>query len=388
MSRLDPAEDREARIRLASLLDPDQPRLLDLLAHHRPAEALARLAADGRVDLTSDPVAVAASGRSGNSPTERFGDSGQDHRVLVPGDPEWPTGLADLATIASDATTSYGPPPVAALCLWVRGSLPAGPTLATAVTVTGSRAATDYGRYVAGAIAFELVEHGRPVVTSGALGVDAAVLRGALAVPGPAIAVLPGGVDVRYPLANADLLDRVATHGLLLSAFPPGQQPTRNRFLWNARLLAALTSGTVIVEAGLRSRAQLTLDTAHTLGRVMMIVPGPVTSAASRGCHAALRRYPHARLVTDGREVLADLSTLLPVAALRPGDIINLHADAIADPDGARPDHLARLTVRSTWTDDAEGADQVVEFEELSGMTFPITHRVQVINRAPFLAGD
>ena len=133
-------------------------------------------------------------------------------------------------------------------------------------------------------------------------GIDGAAHRAALAAEGVTVAVLAGGVDVLYPAGHSALLHRVTRRGLLLSEYPPGIRPARHRFLTRNRLVAALSSATVVVEAGIRSGAASTAAWARGLGRVVCAVPGPVTSIASAGCHALIRSG--AELVTRADEIV------------------------------------------------------------------------------------
>nr|WP_277355798.1 DNA-processing protein DprA [Cellulomonas hominis] len=101
--------------------------------------------------------------------------------------------------------------------------------------------------------------------------------------------ILANGVDRPYPVGHRDLLDCVADVGLLVSEVPPGAVPTRHRVIARARLMAALSSASVIVEAGARSGSLLVAQRAGELGRRVGAVPGPVTSAVSVGPHRLLR---------------------------------------------------------------------------------------------------
>jgi DNA processing protein len=191
-----------------------------------------------------------------------------------------------------------GPP----LGLWVKG-----PTrldrLGRAVAVVGARSATTYGTEVAAGIAATLVRAGHPVVSGAAFGIDQAAHRGALGVDGSDIAVLACGVDRAYPLAHSDLLDHLGRTSAVIAEVPLGCAPTRGRFLSRNRLIAALTRGTVVVEAAARSGALNTASWATRLNRHLMAVPGPVTSAQSQGVHELIRTGA-ASLVTRGEEVL------------------------------------------------------------------------------------
>jgi DNA processing protein len=148
-------------------------------------------------------------------------------------------------------------------------------------------------------------------VSGGAFGIDAVAHRGALAGGGVSVIVSAGGLDQPYPRANARLFDAVAESGLLISERPPGSAPHRHRFLTRNRLIAAFSAGTVVVEAAARSGALNTAAHCQVLGRALMAVPGPVTSAMSVGCHQLLRReVAPAVLVTGVQDVLAIVGSM------------------------------------------------------------------------------
>lgn len=166
--------------------------------------------------------------------------------------------------------------------LWVNGNtdLLRGDA-ADRVTITGARAATGYGTFVAEEIASGLSEKGRTVVAGAAYGIEGSAHRAALAGGGSTIAVMASGIDRPYPAAHNQLLERIAQRGLVISEVPPGSAPTRQRSTDRARLQAALSGATVIVEAGAHSGSMRTAQEAQDLGRIVGAVPGPVTSAAS-----------------------------------------------------------------------------------------------------------
>lgn len=218
-------------------------------------------------------------------------------RFLIPGDDEWPTRLTDLAR-GQEVQLRGGVP----LGLWTRGPLRLS-DLPPSVAVVGSRSATTYGAGVAADIAAVLTRAGMPVVSGAAFGIDQAGHRGCLAAGGPTVAVLACGPERAYPAAHRPLIDHIGEQGLVVSEVPPGCAPTRIRFLSRNRLIAALTVGTVIVEAAVRSGALNTANWAGKLNRVLMGVPGPVSSAPSQGVHQLIREGA-ATLVTSGRDVL------------------------------------------------------------------------------------
>lgn len=208
--------------------------------------------------------------------------------LLLPGDVEWPITLDDLGDHA---------PAV----LWVRGdtsTLSAGSRAA----MVGARAATAYGDSVAAEIAGDLAATGTVVVSGGAYGIDGAAHRAALGVGGGTVAFLAGGVDRAYPAGHQELFARIRASGALVSELPCGAAPTKFRFLSRNRLIAALGAATVVVEAGWRSGSLNTAGHASSLGRPLGAVPGPVTSAASAGCHRLMREYD-AQCVTNAAEV-------------------------------------------------------------------------------------
>ncbi|BCW63504.1 DNA processing protein DprA [Arthrobacter sp. StoSoilB22] len=200
-------------------------------------------------------------------------------RLIVPGDELWPEQLEGLGLQEP-------------LCLWWRGGEQPLPSVGQAIALVGSRDSTSYGASVTGDFAYGLAQRGFTVVSGGAYGIDAHAHRGALrggVASVPTIAVMAGGVDRFYPSGNEDLLRAVSTQGAVLSEVPPGSAPTRYRFLQRNRIIAALASVTVVVEARWRSGALNTAHHAETIGRVVAAVPGSIHSANSAGCHRLLR---------------------------------------------------------------------------------------------------
>ena len=220
-------------------------------------------------------------------------------RLITPDDDEWP----------HLAFRAFGGEPVRAkdqgrapLALWLIGPLRLDEVAWRAAAIVGTRASSGYGEHMAAELAAGLVERDVAVVSGGAYGIDGAAHRAALAADGSTVAVLAGGVDILYPAGHSALLHRVSSTGLLVSEYPPGVRPARHRFLTRNRLVAALSSATVVVEAGVRSGAASTAAWARALGRVVCALPGPVTSTASAGCHALIRSG--AELVTRAEEVV------------------------------------------------------------------------------------
>ena len=232
------------------------------------------------------------SARLGEVPSEPELDAWwrDDTRLVIPGDMEWPSQL----DVLGDARP-WG--------LWVRGRADLRYACLRSVSVVGTRAATAYGAHVCGEFAAALAGKGWTIVSGGAFGIDSWAHLGAIAVAGATVAVLPCGVDRAYPLAHERLFRSIRECGALVSEWPPGRTPTKPGFLVRNRVIAALSRGTVVVEAALRSGALNTARHAHDQGRPLMAVPGPVTSAQSAGCHETIREWG-AVCVTSARDVM------------------------------------------------------------------------------------
>ena len=327
-----------ARAALTYLAEPADRRLAQLIRVHGAVVTLAAIKS-GRL-LGTTGLAGNAAGPAIKAAMERwrtrlpelptpeevlaFGASGI--RLVCPGDPEWPGQLADLADDQPYA-------------LWLRGNADLRFGCLRSVAIVGSRAATAYGSYVAAEFAASVAARGLAVVSGGAFGVDAAAHRGALAADGVTIAVLACGVDVPYPAAHAELFDAIAAQGVLVSEWPPARRVSRLRFLVRNRMIAALATGTLVVEAGERSGAVNTARYARDLRRRLMAVPGPITSDLSAGCHQIIREW-QGTLVTSAAEVIEHLSPVgEPGPAARrgsgraalPRDLLDLESARVLD---------------------------------------------------------
>ena len=215
-------------------------------------------------------------------------------RILTLGDADYPAGLLH----------TEDPP----LMLYLMGELdrpwPAG------IAVVGSRNPTPQGLANARQFSRSFAQAGFTVVSGLALGVDAAAHEGALdaAAAGrlATIAVVGTGLDRVYPRQHLELAHRVAQHGLLVSEYPLGTPPLPPNFPKRNRIIAALSQGTVVVEAALRSGSLITARQAAEQGRDVFAIPGSIHSPQSRGCHALLKQG--AKLVETAQDVLEELS--------------------------------------------------------------------------------
>ncbi|PSK95661.1 DNA processing protein [Murinocardiopsis flavida] len=318
-------DDAAARACLSAAVEPGDPVLGALLAEHdatvvwdslRTGRPLRRPA-----DAAPGPFATRVrrwSARAAATVAESLLASADDLglRLIPPGGPEWPGQLDDLADRRP-------------VCLWVRGSHDLRFACLRSVAMVGSRAATGYGLHVAADLGCALAEHTWTLVSGGAYGIDAAAHRGALAGGAPTVAALACGLDIAYPRGHENLFADIAARGVLVSEHPPGTAPTRRGFLVRNRLIAALSAGTVVVEAGLRSGAMSTAAHTRDLCRALMAVPGPVTSALSAGCHRLLRDY-QAVCVTCAADIIEQVGHV--GSDLRAGGGSGLSRDLL-DPD-------------------------------------------------------
>jgi DNA processing protein len=291
--------DRDARLGLSAVTEPGDPQIAAAIQHYGMEGTWDRLINGQLPDALGFAVNQARDFQAERT-LELAAHAGA--RFIVPGDPEWPVQLADLTDdhlIRDRGGTPLG--------LWVAGGGNLAELSSRSVTIVGSRACTTYGEVVATELAHQLSVAGHTVVSGGAYGIDAAAHRGALAAGTPTVVVLASGVDRPHPPAHRQLFSRVAERGVIVSEVEPGAYPTRARFLARSRILAALSQGTVLVEAGARSGALDTVRWARQLARVVGVVPGAIGSLHSRAPHELIRNG-EARLM----DCAADLLSVLP----------------------------------------------------------------------------
>ncbi|MEO7939466.1 MAG: DNA-processing protein DprA [Burkholderiaceae bacterium] len=179
------------------------------------------------------------------------------------------------------------------------------------IAIVGSRNPTPQGATNARQFARALAEHGLSIVSGLAVGVDGAAHEGALDSGATkagwpvTIAVVGTGLDRVYPRRHHDLARRIASHGLLVSEYPIGTPPLAANFPRRNRIIAALSQGTLVVEAALQSGSLITARLAVEQGRDVFAIPGSIHSPQSRGCHALIRQG--AKLVESAQDVLEEL---------------------------------------------------------------------------------
>jgi DNA processing protein len=214
--------------------------------------------------------------------------------VAESGDAEYPASLDDLDD----------PPPH----LWYLGDPSiVGASAPPAVAIVGTRRTTAYGERVTAELATALARAGATIVSGMALGIDAAAHRAALQAGGRTVAVLGTGVDVPYPAAHRTLHTEIARTGLVVSEQPVGARAGPGAFPRRNRIIAALASATIVVEAGARSGALITASHALDLGRTVAAVPGPIDVPQAAGSN---------ELVRDGAVVIASVADALALLGL------------------------------------------------------------------------
>jgi DNA processing protein len=190
--------------------------------------------------------------------------------------------------------------------------------IANDMAIVGSRNPTPQGEVNAHSFAKSFAESGMHVVSGLALGVDGAAHRGALdayeaspSAAGSTVAVVGTGLDRVYPKKHYELAHRIATHGIILSEFPIGTPPLAANFPKRNRIISALTQGTLVVEAAVKSGSLITARLAAEQGKDVFAIPGSIHSTLSKGCHLLIKQG--AKLVESAQDVLEELQ--YPVAA-------------------------------------------------------------------------
>lgn len=229
-------------------------------------------------------------------------------RLITQDHAEWPTArlAATLTRTAAEDTSTGLPDTTPPAALWVEGTGRLDQLTNRAVAIVGTRSATPYGEHVAANLAHGLAVHGWTVLAGGSFGIESAAHRGALAAGGPTVAVLASGLDRPYPSWHEALFRRISGSGLLVTEQPPGTVISRSRGAARDRLIAALATAVVFVEALPRGTSLQIAASAEAYERRLLAVPGPVTSAASSGCHQLLRTG-RAHLVENAADVLEQL---------------------------------------------------------------------------------
>src|SRR6266511_1402375 len=217
-----------------------------------------------------------------------------DCHILTQPDDDYPELLRQI----------YDPP----IVLYVKGRLTARDKNSTAMV--GSRLTTHYGLETARKLAYQLAYVGVTVVSGGARGIDTAAHQGALSAKGRTISVLGTGINIVFPPENAELFQRIAANGAVITQFPFNRPADKQAFPIRNRIVAGMTLGTVVVEANLTSGALITSNFAIEYGRQVFAVPGRVDSPRSKGCHELIKKG--AKLCESAEDILCEFEYLFP----------------------------------------------------------------------------
>jgi len=281
------SEEDLARLHLLSSIEGNSIFWAHQVRLHGAVEVVNRLRA--RSYEGTKHAAEKISDRLNSTTSEQLIDQLAGAFFITPDSPDWPMRLNELAA-----------PPFGLVGLGIRDILT---STDDSLGIVGTRNPTNYGSKIATEFAAALADRNWTIVSGGAFGIDTAAHRGALIVEGNTIAVLGGGVRTIFPSGNDRLFSEIATHGLLLSEVLPSVPAVPHRFLIRNRLIAALSKGTLVVEAAHRSGSLRTARDAGELLRPVMAIPGPIHSPTSEGCHRLINERK-AELVSSVDEIV------------------------------------------------------------------------------------
>jgi DNA processing protein len=293
-------DSREALVALNLIEGVGPVRVRQLMDHFGDAPAILGasrqqlLQVRGIGEDTAEAIAGWEKGIDLSSELKRIKDFGC--RIVTQADAEYPGLLRQI----------YDPPVV----LYVKGQLL--PKDKNAVALVGSRLTTHYGIEVARKLAYQLAYLGVTVVSGGARGIDSAAHQGALSAKGRTVVVLGTGINLVFPPENAELFERVAANGALITQFPFNRPPDKQAFPIRNRIVAGMTLGTVVVEANLTSGALITANFAAEYGRQVFAVPGRIDSPRSKGCHELIKKG--AKLCEGPEDILSEFEYLFPAS--------------------------------------------------------------------------
>jgi DNA processing protein len=268
--------------------------------------------------------------------------------VLIQSDENYPAMLREI----------YDPP----LVIYVWGNLT--PKDKNAVAMVGSRMTTHYGIETARKLAYQLAYVGVTVVSGGARGIDTAAHQGALSGKGRTVAVLGTGINLIWPPENAELFERIAANGAVITQFPFNRPADKQSFPIRNRIVAGMTLGTVVVEANLSSGALITANFATEYGRQIFAVPGRIDSPRSKGCHDLIKKG--AKLCEGVEDILSEFEYLFPASNRPPA----------ANETGVLPalelSENERKIFEAVKTDDETSIDEVIRASGLPSSTVSV----------------
>ena len=277
---------------------------------------------------------------------KRIADFGCD--VIAQEDESYPELLRQI----------YDPP----IVLYVRGELSAKDR--NSVAMVGSRQTTHYGIETARRLGYQLAYLGVTVVSGGARGIDTAAHQGALNAKGRTVAVLGTGINIIFPPENAELFERIAANGAVVTQYPFNRKADKQSFAIRNRIVAGMTLGATVVEAGLTSGALITANFAIEYGRQVFAVPGRIDSPRSKGCHDLIKKG--AKLCEGAEDILCEFEYLFPPSNRppSPGETGVLPAIALPEKEQEVFDLLK--------TDDEVNIDEVIRQSGLPSSTVSV----------------
>lgn len=244
--------------------------------------------------------------------------------------PEYPTLLREI----------HDPPTV----LYVRGVLPKSP----AIGVVGTRKPSHYAAESAKKLSYQLAYAGLTVASGLARGVDTAAHQAALAAKGQTIAVLGSGLEYLYPPENAELADKIAESGAVITEFPMQTKADRQTFPMRNRIISGLSVGLLVIEAGTTSGALISATQAGEQGRSIYAVPGRIDQPKAIGSNRLIQQG--AKLVMSAQDILDDMGLLFsekptlnrPVPAVQMTPAEAAVREAIGDDEATMDEIIAK----------------------------------------------
>ncbi len=277
---------------------------------------------------------------------EKAADCGA--RIITPLDDEYPQALKSI----------HDPP----LALYVKGRLLHEDR--KAIGIVGSRSTSHYGLSAADRLAYQLGQTGFTVVSGLARGTDTAAHNGALKSGGRTIAVLGGALDCLYPPENAELADKIAKQGAVISEYPMGRQADRMTFPYRNRIISGLSMGVLLTESAVKGGSMHTAEAAMEQGRTVFALPGRIDTPGARGPHLLIKNG--AKLVEKIDDILEEYEFLIP-----PSELEAPESATAARPDVPLTEQESQI-VEALWQEpmdvDSLAREVGIQSHELSGL--------------------
>ncbi len=292
-------------------------------------------------------------------------------RIITPLDDEYPDALKAI----------HGPP----LALYIRGHFLPGDD--KALGIVGSRSTSHYGLSAADRMAYQLGQTGFTVVSGLARGTDTAAHNGALKSSGRTIAVLGGALDCLYPPENAELADRIAKQGAVISEYCMGRRADRMTFPYRNRIISGLSMGVLLIESAVKGGSMHTAEAAMDQGRTVFALPGRIDTPGARGPHLLIKNG--AKLVESLDDILEEYEFVIPPEEREAPD-----SETAARPEVPMTEQESKV-VEALWKEpkdiDSLGRELGLKSHELSGVLLGLEMK-RVIKTLPGrmveLAGD